>query len=87
MSEACQSNDRELWRETPGDYYADSIHVTERGGIGISCGGTVHVMTLRQWHKLAGGNMHDPLPKINPEWEKATGRMLLDENSFKPLVP
>lgn len=46
-----QNTDRELWRETPEDYYADSIHVTEGGGIGINCGGTVIVRRLRDWHR------------------------------------
>jgi hypothetical protein len=48
-----QNTDRELWREREGDYYADSIHVTEGGGIGIDCGGYVVVMPLRKWHALA----------------------------------
>jgi hypothetical protein len=47
------NTDRELWRERDGDYYADSIHVTEGGGIGINCGGTVIVRPLKEWHKLA----------------------------------
>ena len=50
------NTDRELWREPkgdlPSDYYADSIHVTEQGGIGINCGGTVYVRTLREWHGM-----------------------------------
>lgn len=55
MSEhnAGENTDRELWRERAGDYYADSIHVTEHGGIGINCGGTVFVKPLRVWHSLA----------------------------------
>jgi len=44
------NTDRELWREPPGDYYADSIHLTEKGGIGINVGGHVIVRTLEQWH-------------------------------------
>lgn len=57
------SNDRELWREhhPEGDaysYYAPSIHVTEGGGIGINVDGTVHVRTLREWHKLAALERH-----------------------------
>ncbi len=52
-SQACENTDRELWREREGDYYADSIHVTERGGIGINCGGMVYVKPLREWHRLA----------------------------------
>ena len=55
MSEqrAYQNTDRELWREREGDYYADSVHVTQGGGLGIKCGGTVYVKSLRQWHALA----------------------------------
>jgi len=51
--EPCQNTDRELWRERPDDYYADSIHVTERGVIGINCGGLVFVKPVREWHELA----------------------------------
>ena len=44
--EQCAANtDRELWREREGDYYADSIHVTAQGSIGINCRGTVYVMS------------------------------------------
>lgn len=50
---AAKNNDREIWRETPGDYYAPSIHVTETGGIGINVGGTVFVMDVREWHARA----------------------------------
>lgn len=51
MSEtACKNTDRELWREKADDYYSPSIHVTERGGIGINVGGLVKVRTLREWH-------------------------------------
>lgn len=51
--QASQNTDRELWRERDGDYYADSIHVTEYGGIGINCGGYVITLPLREWHRLA----------------------------------
>lgn len=47
------NTDRELWREREGDYYADSIHVTAQGAIGINCGGMVFVMPVRRWHELA----------------------------------
>lgn len=52
----CKNTDRELWRgpdEGNGSYYADSIHMTEGGGIGIDVGGRVIVMPLRDWHALA----------------------------------
>lgn len=45
--------DKELWREREGDYYADSIHVTDSGMIGMNCGGYVIVRPIREWHKLA----------------------------------
>ena len=51
----CKNTDREIWRERGGDYYADSIFVTERGGVEINCGGTVYVKPIREWHRLAGG--------------------------------
>lgn len=53
------NTDRELWREQseadgdPDNYYAPSIHVTASGGIGINVGGSVIVLPLREWHKLA----------------------------------
>jgi hypothetical protein len=52
---AAQNTDREIWRERPGDYYADSIFVTEGGAIGINCGGHVEVLPVREWQRLAAG--------------------------------
>src|SRR5688572_30820417 len=62
MSREVKNTDRELWRERD-DYYADSIHVTEGGGIGINCGGTVIVKPLREWHKLALFAVAGPTPE------------------------
>lgn len=62
MGDACENTDRELWRgpdEGSGDFYADSIHVTQTGGIGINCGGMVYVKPLREWHRIAAS--HDAL--------------------------
>jgi hypothetical protein len=56
MSEQAENTDRELWRgpdEGNGSYYADSVHVTKGGGIGIDCGGCVIVKTPRGWHEAA----------------------------------
>jgi hypothetical protein len=47
------NTDRELWRETEGDYYSPSIHVTQSGLIGINVGGWVAVRSLQDWHALA----------------------------------
>ena len=49
----CKNTDRELWREREGDFYSHSIHVTENGSLGINCGGSVYVMSIRTWHSLA----------------------------------
>jgi len=51
---ACENTDRELWRERFGDFYANSIHVTKDGSIGINVSGNVIVMPLQKWHALAG---------------------------------
>lgn len=54
------NTDREIYRGPSraewGDadrFYADSIHVTEGGGIGFNCGGHVIVMPLRKWFEAA----------------------------------
>jgi hypothetical protein len=57
-----QNTDRELWRERRGDYYADSIFVTESGGIGMNCGGFVIVKPIRDWHQLGRGAPPNTLP-------------------------
>lgn len=51
--DAAQNTDRELWRETPGDYYSPRLHVTVDGGIGMDVGGLVIVLPIRKWHALA----------------------------------
>jgi len=49
----CINTDREIWRETPDDYYSLRILVTEIGGIAIDVGGTVYVKTVEEWHGQA----------------------------------
>src|SRR3990172_4828566 len=61
---AKKNTDRELWRERDGDYYSDRIHVTEGGGIGINCGGSVIVMPIRKWHELAKTAPHPSIDEI-----------------------
>lgn len=51
LERCCQNTDKEIWREREKDYYANSIHVTEGGGIGINCKGHVIVAPVEQWHK------------------------------------
>ena len=54
-SQACKNTDREIWRgpdEGGGDFYADSLHITKEGALGINCGGYVVVMPIREWHRL-----------------------------------
>lgn len=48
-----QNTDREIWRETPGDYYSPSIHVTKDGGISINVSGSVIVLPIRALHEAA----------------------------------
>ena len=57
MAEQAQNTDIELWRgpdEGNGSYYADSVHVTAGGGIGINAGGCVAVRTPKLWHDEIG---------------------------------
>lgn len=61
---ACVNRDQELWREQPGDFYSDSIHVTESGGIGINVGGKVLVAPAKRWHD-AGTKMFAVDPKLS----------------------
>lgn len=53
----CINTDREIWRERPGDYYADSIHVNADGHIGIDCGGYVIAMPVQKWHEIAANEI------------------------------
>ena len=64
-----ENTDTEIWRgpdEGGGDYYADSLHMTKEGLLGINCGGSVHVRAIREWHRLAGGPING-LPKEDAE--------------------
>ncbi len=56
MKNAAKNEDKEIWRETVGDVYSSSIHVTKFGGIGINCGGNVIVMSIRDWHEAASNH-------------------------------
>ena len=58
-----KNTNRELFRETPDDFYSNSIFVTEHGEIGISVGGSVIVRTLKQWHQAAQNVMVTMDPK------------------------
>lgn len=53
VEETAMNTDRELWRETEGDYYASSIHVTAGGSICINVGGRMICQTLAKWHAFA----------------------------------
>jgi hypothetical protein len=53
MNEPAENTDTEIWRERPGDYYADSIFVTAEGNIGLNCGGLCIIKPIREWHALA----------------------------------
>jgi len=92
--QAYLNTDRELWRERPGDYYADHIFVTREGAIGIACGGHVVVMPVRDWHsrgssqagsapaeRFLGSDPQDPRShRLTPEYLKQVLRELASDN-------
>lgn len=78
-----ENTDRELYRERPGDYYADSIHVTKDVGIGINCGGSVIVMPLRKWFMLAA-QVTTTAPRSETS---APSGMVLVSRSFLEATP
>lgn len=81
--ECCLNTDKELWREKPGDYYSNSIHVTEGGGVGINCGGHVIVAPIKAWHN-AGELILCVNPKIK-SWRYKLAMLLLRNNRLKSL--
>jgi len=76
--EISENTDKEIWREKKGDYYSDSIHVTEHNGIGIDCGGHVIVAPIRKWHK-AGEIFMSVNPSLS-KWRWKLGMWLLKAN-------
>lgn len=83
IDQCAENTDREIYRERDGDYYADSLHVTQEGAIGINCGGYVIVMPIRAWHGLAK-DLTAALKRVKGlEKENNTLRGLLG-NSAKP---
>ena len=78
LSGPAQNTNRELWREREDDYYADSIHVTAGGGIGINCGGTVIVKPVREWHRLAMKEVEVEVKKKESSFSRAYGAHLRD---------
>ena len=57
-SQCAANTDREIWRKGDGDgngmsYYEPTIHVTQRGLIGINVGGHVYEKPVEEWHRLA----------------------------------
>lgn len=76
-SEATENTDREIWREREGDFYADSIHVTAQGGIGINCGGYVIVLPIREW--FAAVQRREPPPR---DTDRESLAMLMMRHGF-----
>jgi hypothetical protein len=70
-AKCCLNTNKEIYREKDGDFYSDSIFVTENGGIGFDCGGYVIVKPLRVWFELAGGKKNfDTLESHYPKGEE-----------------
>ncbi len=82
MNDCCLNTDKELWREKQGNFYSDSIHVTEFGGIGMNCGGYVIVSPIRGWYKVADLIYNSELRGV-PNWRKKLALWLLKAN--KPI--
>lgn len=58
-----ENTDREIWRgpdEGGGDFYADSMHITKEGALGINCGGRVIVRPIRDWFALPSPSPAQP---------------------------
>jgi len=79
--ECCKNTDKEIWRKIPGDYYSDSIHVTEGNGIGINCGGFVIVAQIETWHRW--GEKMLSLRLIKPSWVRKLIIWVIDYNAKK----
>lgn len=79
MSEkAAENTDVELWREREDDYYANSIHRTAEGAIGINVGGYVIVKTLADWHALAR-----PAPQPSDDAVEKAARAICKSGKFE----
>lgn len=74
----CENTDKEIWREKPGNYYSDSIHVTKDNGIGINCCGHVIVAPIKKWHK-AGELFMCVNPAVS-KWRRKLAMWLLKAN-------
>ncbi len=79
---AVENTDREIWRAREGDAYADSIHVTKMGGIGVNCGGHVIVKSIRAWHELAQKPQRydigkDQMIEVTQEWVDSVQKQFL----------
>lgn len=89
--QAFQNTDREVWRETPGDFYSNSVHLTATGGLGINVGGTVYVKPPAEWHRLASGarstaRAGSPLGR-DADWALAIKEALGGSVDAVPIVP
>ena len=64
VSPPSKNTDKEIWRKYKDDFYSPSIHVTERGEIGINVGGYVTVASVEDWHKAKQPQPDDLLENI-----------------------
>ena len=69
--QAYANTDKEIYRGPSrcefGDkdrFYADSLHITKDGALGINCGGHVRVLPIREWHKLGTESRPDTVRDI-----------------------
>ena len=82
-SYAVVNTDRETWREKPGDYYSNSIHVTINGDIGINVGGYVLVAPIREWHKAGVKAFAVKPPQERQDWWKGIKAIVKDHFTWR----
>lgn len=74
---AALNTDKELWRESD-DAFANSIHLTKGGGIGIDCGGYVIVAPLKTWHRWGKAYVITSGPSTRPGSSEETEPYFLE---------
>lgn len=67
MENTAKNTDRELWREREGDYYANSVSITDNGALAINVGGLVISKSLAAWHEQArSAALHESVVRHEP---------------------
>lgn len=83
VDQCAENTDREIYRgpdDGCGDYYSDSLHITQEGALGIDCGGYVIVKPIRTWHGLAKAHAAalEELAKVEAALAECRARLEID---------